>query len=203
MKSKASPLFLTRARFRLGLAVPVDYRDFERDLADGSARDFLRNTSETTRREVAERASRLQGLAHEVLGQVERVHVLRRRADFGRLFDTDAEVVTLVGHSPSPAELELIDERASWQSLIDAIPLNFRGMLDVRVCCAEASMADFVRRTRPDCVVRAPDGKLDFNTVAWSYARALTFLVKDGLPFDEALRATWRELSEAARASKA
>jgi hypothetical protein len=179
------------AHFRLGLAVPVEL-NFP-DLVGKSPRDFTRAMGNRLREQLVQRAARLVELARDVLG-TGAVSLLRTSDDLPRLFEGNPEVITIIGHSPNARELELLDERSSLAELLASIPEEFVGFLELRICNGEPSVADEVRRLRPHCTVRATEGTLDFAQVAWSYARALRFVVAGSVPYDVATRRAHAEL---------
>lgn len=113
--------------------------------------------------------------------------------DLNVLFEGNPGVVTIVAHSPNVEEVELLEERIGFSELAHAVPPSFDGLLELRICNAESSVADRIRRASPRSIVRAPDGLLDLPAVAWSYARTLR-LVADGIPYDDAARRAHVEL---------
>lgn len=193
--------FLDPTRFRLALALPHTFTSREHDLVGGEPRDFMRGESDRARRAAAERAAGLIDLAQLVCGP-STARPLRRIAEFPAFFAEDPDVVTVVGHSPSPSEIELLDERTTFACMAEAIPRQFAGMIELRICDGEAHGADLIRRARPGCIVRAPYGPLAFGTVVWSYARALRLVVGNRIPYDEAARAVRAELVSLAQRKK-
>lgn len=174
-------------RFRLAWAIPLDLTTVD------DARDFLRHADITTRKDVQQTAGALFALAQEALGD-DAVRLLRSPQDLGELFWGDPEVVTLIAHSPTGHDVELLEGLASLDDLLTQIPPSFSGLLDLRVCHAEDNWADRVRRQRP-CSVRAAEGELELRVVCWAYSRTLQLVFGKELPYDEAARAAWVELS--------
>lgn len=182
------------ARFRLAWAIPLDLATADDEL------DFLRDTDLATKQDVQQKAQALFALALEALGGGA-VRLLRTARDLGELFRGDPEVVTLIAHSPTGQDVELLERDVAFGELLEQVPEGFAGMLDLRVCHAESGWADEVRARR-GCSVRAADGELDFRVVGWAYSRTLQLVFGKGLPYDEAARAAWAELSVMASTSR-
>lgn len=184
---------LTRTNFRFGLGIPVAAAPEGQDLVQGKPRDFGREMDRDARLATTASAARLFDIARQVLGAA-CTGLLRDRCDVEALFEGSPTVVTLVAHSPNAEEVELLEERVRFADLANAVPADFDGLLELRICHAEACIADWIRRARPCCVVRAPDGILDLPAVAWSYARTLRLVTIDRISYDDAARRAHADL---------
>lgn len=172
-------------RFRLGVALPFETDHLDRTL------DFLSDRKELRKR-VAASLKTLVQITEQAIGTPGAVRTIEEVQNFADLFDGEAEVVSLVAHSPDHAHVELLGKQVTWTEIARATPQGFAGLIDLMGCSSGPAQDDILRRCAHAEVRGFPD-TTDFHIVCWYYARTMRLVCGNRIPYDRAARQAWNE----------
>jgi hypothetical protein len=167
------------------VTVPLKKADFEKDLSS-PVKEYARSypTWSLYQKQLVEVVERLCPQYHDMYGANVEYDVSLER--FGKIFNVFRRplVVVLFGHSYRTGEgVEFFDGFASNHIIVDAIPVDFEGMMDLSVCNGEL-LALKIRNEREYCLARCsgnsitPDIWLHFFLLLFGilYEEELTYL---------------------------
>jgi len=172
-------------RFRLGVALPFETDHLTQEL------DFLHDRIEL-RKHVAASLKTLVQITEQAIGSPGAVRPIETVQNFADLFDAEAEVVSLIAHSPDHEHVELLGNQVSWTEIAKATPQGFAGLIDLIGCDSGTAQDEILRRCKHAEVRGFPD-TTDFNIVCWCYARTMRLVCGNRIPYDLAARQAWNE----------
>lgn len=183
--------FLARKRYadpqrcRLGVALPFLPEHLERKL------DFLRERSDVRRR-IATSLSDLVRITERAIRVPGAVCAVERVLDFAGLFDAEAEVVSLIAHSPDNEHVELLGNQVAWTEVAKAAPRAFAGFIDLIGCYSQTAQDEILRRCK-QAEVRGFASTTAWHVSSWYYSRTMRLVCGDRIPYDRAARQAWSE----------
>jgi hypothetical protein len=133
------------------LGVPTDLAGFRHDL-DAENKDLVRNRCPVWpryRQEVVVPADRLIAIGREYGATLRRDAAL---SDIGPACRGDSSVVIFVGHWTTQC-VEFFDGLHPFRDIVDEVPTEFEGFLDLLVCAPDA-LAIALRDLRPRAIIR-------------------------------------------------
>lgn len=180
----------------LALAIPLTREGFLADLKQPEIKDFVFQFCKLRGLERAdpdfcwqvyesEEAAFVSAVCDEVVRHGIKVANDVSRGDLTKLF-AQFSVVTLVAHSrfaeSEAADIEFSDGLVTTPELVQSIPIDFSGLLDLTVCNSVIPAA-VIRENRPNCLVAANRRPAELRSRMYLYGLEISLLEKEPQPF--------------------
>ena len=171
----------------LAFGIPTSIEDFKRDL-ELANKDFAKDFNGVSARYDKEFLQHLEKTECKMVQSGARI--LRRLTldDFGALFVVEnVDVIILFTHWTKKNEIEFFDGLAAIPQVIEKIPADFVGLLDLCVCHPR-NLSVGLRKEHPDCLTRFTDNKATPFLWLYFYHTLFKYLASNDINYMDALK---------------